>query len=150
MSFNFHLPLWNLYMYPLQIGHYMSPSHFRLSYKNLWLVRFCYSTYRVSSHSFRGNYFLFLIWKSKGHSTYGQRSQYINVWKYSREETIQGRKLYEEIWYLQSTWCDTCYSEVQHFIRFLGSAKGQLISKCPYEKSVLSKIPTKKFPRFLS
>ena len=27
--------------------------------------------------------------------------------------------------------------------------KGQLISKCPYEKSVLSKIPTKKFPRFL-
>ena len=28
-------------------------------------------------------------------------------------------------------------------------AKGQLISKCPYEKSVLSKIPTKKFPRFL-
>ena len=30
------------------------------------------------------------------------------------------------------------------------SAKGQLISKCPYEKSVLSKIPTKKFPRFLS
>ena len=28
-------------------------------------------------------------------------------------------------------------------------AKGQLISECPYEKSVLSKIPTKKFPRFL-
>ena len=28
--------------------------------------------------------------------------------------------------------------------------KGQLISKCPFEKSVLSKIPTKKFPRFLS
>ena len=28
--------------------------------------------------------------------------------------------------------------------------KGQLILKCPYEKSVLSKIPTKKFPRFLS
>ena len=27
--------------------------------------------------------------------------------------------------------------------------KGQLISKCPYEKSVLSKIPTKKFPGFL-
>ena len=27
--------------------------------------------------------------------------------------------------------------------------KGQLISKCPYEKSVLSKIPTKIFPRFL-
>ena len=26
--------------------------------------------------------------------------------------------------------------------------KGQLISKCPCEKSVLSKIPTKKFPRF--
>ena len=29
------------------------------------------------------------------------------------------------------------------------AAKGQLISKCPYEKSVSSKIPTKKFPRFL-
>ena len=28
--------------------------------------------------------------------------------------------------------------------------KGQLISKCPDEKSVLSKIPTKKFPRYLS
>mgnify|MGYP001497435059 CR=1 FL=1 len=27
--------------------------------------------------------------------------------------------------------------------------KGQLISKCPYEKSVSFKIPTKKFPRFL-
>ena len=27
--------------------------------------------------------------------------------------------------------------------------KGQLISKCPYEKSVSSKIPTKIFPRFL-
>ena len=27
--------------------------------------------------------------------------------------------------------------------------KGQLIPKCPYEKSVLSKIPTEKFPRFL-
>ena len=30
-----------------------------------------------------------------------------------------------------------------------GKFKGQLISKCPYEKSVLSKIPTKKFPSFL-
>jgi hypothetical protein len=28
--------------------------------------------------------------------------------------------------------------------------KGQLISKCPHEKSALSKIPTKKFPRFLT
>ena len=27
--------------------------------------------------------------------------------------------------------------------------KGQLISKCPYEKLVSSKIPTKKIPRFL-
>ena len=26
--------------------------------------------------------------------------------------------------------------------------KGQLISKCPYEKSVSSKIPTKKFDNF--
>ena len=30
-----------------------------------------------------------------------------------------------------------------------GQTKGQLISKCPYEKSVSSKIPTKKIPRFL-
>ena len=29
------------------------------------------------------------------------------------------------------------------------AVKGQLSSKCPYEKSVLSKIPTKIFPRFL-
>ena len=28
-------------------------------------------------------------------------------------------------------------------------SKGQLISKCPYEKSVSSKIPKKKFPKFL-
>ena len=27
--------------------------------------------------------------------------------------------------------------------------KGQLISKCPYEKSISSKIPPKKIPRFL-
>ena len=33
--------------------------------------------------------------------------------------------------------------------RIMVTIKGQLISKCPYEKSVLSKIPTKKFPRFL-
>ena len=32
---------------------------------------------------------------------------------------------------------------------YIDFTKGQLISKCPYEKSVLSKIPTKKFPRFL-
>ena len=29
------------------------------------------------------------------------------------------------------------------------AAKGQLISKCPYEKSVWTKIATKIFPRFL-
>jgi hypothetical protein len=33
--------------------------------------------------------------------------------------------------------------------RTFGHSKGQLISKCPYEKSVSSKIPTKKIPRFL-
>ena len=32
---------------------------------------------------------------------------------------------------------------------FWGATKGQLISKCPYEKSVWSKIATKIFPRFL-
>ena len=33
---------------------------------------------------------------------------------------------------------------------FLSRAKGQLISKCPYEKSVSSKIPTKIFLEFCS
>ena len=31
----------------------------------------------------------------------------------------------------------------------LAPSKGQLISKCPYEKSVWTKIATKIFPRFL-
>ena len=42
----------------------------------------------------------------------------------------------------------TDYPEIGH-LGFLEDSEGQLISKCPYEKSVLSKIPTKKFPRFL-
>ena len=52
-------------------------------------------TYRISSYSFRGNY-SFWILKSKGHSTQGQMSQYINVRKlfkggnYSGAETIWG------------------------------------------------------------
>ena len=33
---------------------------------------------------------------------------------------------------------------------FFCFAKGQLISKCPYEKSVWTKLPTKIFPIFLS
>ena len=37
-----------------------------------------------------------------------------------------------------------------YFITIIVIIKGQLISKCHYEKSVLSKIPTKKIPRFLS
>ena len=47
----------------------------------------------------------------------------------------------------QVTWLDKCFDGTR-FYRI--EPKGQLISKCPYEKSVLSKIPTKKFPRFLS
>ena len=35
------------------------------------------------------------------------------------------------------------------FSNLLTTAKGQLISKCPYEKSVWTKIATKIFPRFL-
>ena len=53
-------------------------------------------TYRISSYSFRGNYSflnLTLCTVTFGNSTY--RCGY-----YSREETIQGRKLYEEIRYI--------------------------------------------------
>ena len=53
-------------------------------------------TYRTSSYRFRGNYsFLYLEI---------QRSQYIRpkVTVHKCAETIQGRKLYEEIWYLFS------------------------------------------------
>ena len=32
---------------------------------------------------------------------------------------------------------------------FFGAGKGQIISECPYEIIVWTKIPTKKFPRFL-
>ena len=47
-------------------------------------------------HIISAETFLFWIWKSKGHTTYSQRSQYINVLKlfkggnYSRAETIWG------------------------------------------------------------
>ena len=52
--------------------------------------------YRISSYNFRGNYsFLNLVTvhKAKGHSTY-------KCGNYSREETIQGRKLFAEIRYV--------------------------------------------------
>ena len=44
---------------------------------------------------------------------------------------------------------NTDQSVLKSLIDDNNGAKGQLISKCPYEKSVLSKIPTKNFPRFL-
>ena len=52
-------------------------------------------TYRISANSFRRNYFflnLTLCTVTYGYSTY-------RCGNYSREETIQGRKLYEEIRY---------------------------------------------------
>ena len=52
--------------------------------------------YRISSYSFRGNYSflnLTLCTVTFDHSTY-------RCGNYSREETIQGRKLYEEIRYV--------------------------------------------------
>ena len=55
------------------------------------------SMYRISSYSFRGNYSflnLTLCTVTFGNSTY-------RCGNYSGEETIQGRKLYEEIRYLQ-------------------------------------------------
>ena len=66
------------------------------------------SKYRISANSFRGNYSFLKL--------FGQRSQYIsikfplhkpseNCGNYSREETIQGRKLFAEIWYFVS-WYD--------------------------------------------
>ena len=53
--------------------------------------------YRISANSFRGNYpFLkkILCTVTFDHSTY-------RCGKYSREETIQGRKLFTEIRYLE-------------------------------------------------
>ena len=53
------------------------------------------ANYRISSYSFRGNYSflnLTLCTVTFDHSTY-------RCGNYSREETIQGRKLYEEIRY---------------------------------------------------
>ena len=53
-------------------------------------------TYRISANSFRGNYFflsLTLCTVTFGYSTY-------RCGNYSREETIQGRKLFAEIRYL--------------------------------------------------
>ena len=41
------------------------------------------------------------------------------------------------------------FLRLKYKVNFLGVAKGQLISKCPYEKSVWTKIATKIFPRFL-
>ena len=52
--------------------------------------------YRISAYSFRGNYSflnLTLCTVTFGNSTY-------RCGNYSREETIQGRKLYEEIRYI--------------------------------------------------
>ena len=40
-------------------------------------------------------------------------------------------------------------NRVQIVLKNRGNIKGQLISKCPYEKSVWTKIATKTFPRFL-
>ena len=57
------------------------------------LARFPLTVY---PHIVSAETILFWIWKSKGHSTQGQRSQYINVRKlfkggnYSRAETIWG------------------------------------------------------------
>ena len=51
----------------------------------------CYTTYRISSYSFHGNYSflnLTLCTVTFGHSTYRWGN-------YSREETIQGRKLFK-------------------------------------------------------
>ena len=42
-----------------------------------------------------------------------------------------------------------CWSAVAESLAEEVSTKGQIISECPYEIIVLTKIPTKKFPRFL-
>ena len=72
-------------------------------YSKVIVVDFSFSTvfpcfiYRISSYSFRGNYSflnLTLCTVTLGHSTY-------RCGNYSREETIQGRKLYEEIRYIE-------------------------------------------------
>ena len=66
------------------------------------------SEYRISANSFRGNYSFLKL--------FVQRSQYISIkfplhkpsenrGNYSREETIQGRKLFAEIRYLLRKFC---------------------------------------------
>ena len=67
-------------------------------HSGLW--RKC-SAYRISANSFRGNYSflnLTLCTVTFGVSTY-------RCGNYSREETIQRRKLFAEIQYFQSTQC---------------------------------------------
>ena len=44
---------------------------------------------------------------------------------------------------------ELCDMHLRNAVGILQSPKGQLISKCPYEKSVWTKIATKIFPRFL-
>ena len=54
-------------------------------------------TCTVFPHIVSAETILFWIWKSKGHNTW-------ICGNYSREETIQGRKLYEEIRYAIKLW----------------------------------------------
>ena len=62
--------------------------------------------YRISSYSFRGNYYVLNLYFLKiSHSFHILCNENLNSFltrcgNYSRVETIQGRKLYEEIWYV--------------------------------------------------
>ena len=91
------------------------------------------SSYRISANSFRGNYSFLKF--------FVQRSQYISIkfplhkpsenrGNYSREETIQGRKLFAEIRYMS---LDIVY--------FLTVGKGPLGIVISYVKCHASHVP---------
>ena len=88
----------------------------------------------VFPHIVSAETILFWIWKSKGHSTYGQRSQYIEARKlfkggnYSRAETIWGNTVvYFEpptrfcpyvrlkIHFIWSSTCTFCWLSIPNF-----------------------------------
>ena len=101
-----------------------------------------------TTYLFRIYIFLGTSQRSKGCSKINWQSKAstkTKIWsKYARENAtfiIKNAKINQKVWH---------FKELQSVLIFprwksqVKKGKGQLISKCPYEKSVLSKIPTKK------
>ena len=83
--------------------------------------------YRISANSFRGNYSflnLTLCTVTFGHSTY-------RCGNYSREETIQGRKLFAEIRYAMNSHIRCWVSNMlMLFLKYGSEEKGSSLCKC--------------------